>query len=240
LKTGCAGALDGAQHDRLEGHPRDGEAAGRANPLSGGRLGCDEQIAIVEPDQGRSRTMSQRRQALLLFGLSLAVAMVLIGQSLIVQVDFEACFGNYAASINGERPFRRVSEMSPGELASGASRSASVDQLIIGVLGLLPLAPFLAGWTTSKRPQARRFWIVCALVATIAIIAWTATRSPTDFYDCELNGVSLGLAIAPIFYAAVNAIAALVLAAFRSTILDLIGRGEDCGGGDPDEPATRL
>ncbi|HEX8620794.1 MAG TPA: hypothetical protein VF718_02405 [Allosphingosinicella sp.] len=155
--------------------------------------------------------------------LSLALSAFLLGHALLVQADFEACFGNYVASIGGERPYRRVAEMALGELAGAAVRAFSADQLIVAVLGLLPLAPFWIAWTVSRSRGMRKLWIVSAIVALIVIVGWTFTTGLAGFYDCDRSGVSLGLLLAPVVYAAATLTGALVLAALRSVFVSATG-----------------
>lgn len=168
---------------------------------------------------------ARRRQGVFFILLSLALSIFLIGHSLLVEVDFEACFGNLAASINGSRPYHRVGEMSFGELFYAASRAISVDQLIIAIFGFLPLSPFLICWNYSKSEHRRAFWTISALAAFAAIIALVSTRGLMDFYECDRNGVSLAILIAPIMYMAISLVAVLSLAFLRLLALNIIGRG---------------
>jgi hypothetical protein len=168
--------------------------------------------------------MSGRRQSVLFLFLSLALSAFLLGHALLVQVDFEACFGNLVASVNGERPYRRVAEMSLGQLAHSAGQAFSADPLIVAVLGLLPLSPFWIAWTVSRSRPMRKLWIVSAIVALVVIAGWTFTTGLAGFYDCDRNGVSLGLLFAPIVYTAATSAATLALAALRSVFLSATGR----------------
>lgn len=160
--------------------------------------------------------MSERRQGATFFFLSLALSAFLMGHSLIVQVDFDACFGNLAESVNGRRPHRGVAQMSLVQLAHAAGRAFSADQLMFAVLGLLPLSPFWLAWRVSRDGPSRRLWIVSATVALVVIVCWTLTMDPTEFHDCDLKGVSLGLPFAPILYSGMTLAATLVLAFLRS------------------------
>lgn len=160
--------------------------------------------------------MSERKQGATFLFLSLALSAFLIGHSLIVQVDFDACFGSLAESVNGHRPYRGVAEMSFGQLAHAAGRAISGDQLMFAVLGLLPLSPFWLAWRISRDGRSRQLWIVSAIVALIVIVCWTFTMDPTEYHDCDLKGVSLGIAFAPIVYTAMTLAATLALAFLRS------------------------
>jgi 4-amino-4-deoxy-L-arabinose transferase-like glycosyltransferase len=153
----------------------------------------------------------RRRQGILLIFLSLALSAFLVGHSLIVDVDAHACFESYSASINGERPFLRVSEMSFAQLASSARQAITADAIIFAVLGLLPLAPFLLAWRFS-RDRSGRFWIACAIAALVAIVFSISTTELTSYYDCDLNGVSLGILIAPVMYMVMTTAAVVALA----------------------------
>ncbi|HEX8513295.1 MAG TPA: hypothetical protein VF688_09325 [Allosphingosinicella sp.] len=167
--------------------------------------------------------MSARRQGDLFFFLSLSLSAFLMGHSLVVQVDFEACFGNLAESVNGHRPHRRVPEMSFGELAYAAGQATSVVQVIIAVLGLLPLSPFWIAWRVSRDGPFGHLWIVSAMVALIAIVCWTFTMDLGEFHDCDLKGVDLGILFAPILYTAVILAPTLALALLRSLFLSDTG-----------------
>jgi hypothetical protein len=166
----------------------------------------------------------RRRQGILFLLLSLGLSTFFVVHSLLVDVDFEACFENYAASVSGYRPRHLVSEMSLGELVRSVSQAASVDDLILAGVGLLPLTPFLAAWAASRGPQAQRFWTASAIVSATLIVAWTSTRRLRDFYDCDLNGVTVAILVAPIMYAALNLIVMPFLGAFRYVFLAFTGR----------------
>lgn len=167
---------------------------------------------------------ARRRQGVLFLFLALALSAFLMGHSLLVQVDFDSCFGNLAASISGERPYRRVAEMSLGQLAYAAGQAISADQLIVAVLGLLPLSPFWIAWTVSRSWPMQKLWIVAAIVALGVIAGWVLATGLTGFYDCDRNGVSLGIVFAPILYTAATLAATLALAALRSVVLSAMGR----------------
>lgn len=166
----------------------------------------------------------RRRQDLTFLFLSLALSAFQMGHALLVQVDFEACFGNLAASVSGERPYRRVVEMSLDQLADAAGRAMSADPLIVGFVALLPLTPFWIAWTVSQSRTMRRLWIVSAIVAVVVIVGWTLRTGLTGFHDCDRNGVSLGLLFAPLLYTAAALAATLALAALRSVFLSATGR----------------
>nr|WP_294814395.1 hypothetical protein [uncultured Sphingomonas sp.] len=152
-----------------------------------------------------------KRQALALLLFSIAFSLFAMWHSLVVDVDYEACFGNYAAAVNGERPYLRVEEMSFRALARAAAGNFSPSTLIIGALGLLPLFPFVTAWFFSGDARTRMFWVVSALCALIVMVSAISMRSLTEFYDCDLNGVSMGVLFAPIFYMLLNMAAAAVL-----------------------------
>ena len=168
--------------------------------------------------------MGEKRQSVLFYVLSLALALFMMGHSLVVQVEFEACFGNLAASLNGDRPYLRVAEMSLGRLASLAGQSISADHLVIAALGLLPLLPFRIAWAASGDRLSRHLWTASAIAAFLVIVGWTVTSELTDFYDCDLNGVSLAILFAPILYTAATSAATLVVAGLRSVALSAMGR----------------
>lgn len=152
-----------------------------------------------------------KKQAISLLLFSVAFSLFAMWHSLVVDVDYEACFGNYAAAINGKRPYLRVDEMSFGALARAAAGNFSPSSLVIGALGLLPLFPFVIAWFFSKDARTRMFWVVSALFALIVMISAILMRSLTEFYDCDLNGVSLGVLFAPIIYMFLNVVAVAVL-----------------------------
>lgn len=168
--------------------------------------------------------MGERRQRILLYFLSLALSLFLMGHYLIVEIEFEACFGNMAASVSGQRPYLRVAEMSFGQLAYSAARAISAEHLILAAFGLLPLSPFLLAWSVARDKLSRQLWVASAIAAFIVILGWTATRDLADFYDCDLNGVSLGIMLAPILYTAATMAAALAFAGVRSVVLSALGR----------------
>ncbi|PSJ42923.1 hypothetical protein [Allosphingosinicella deserti] len=155
------------------------------------------------------------RQGVVLLILMVGVSLFLTAHASVVRVDFDACFGNYGASINGERPFQRVAEMSLGNLVSATFRAFSTEHLIVAALGLLPLSPFLVAWAFPRKRGSGRFWIACASLAAGLIVYWTFTSRLMDFYDCDLNGESLALLLAPILYTTLSVVAALVLAVLR-------------------------
>lgn len=168
--------------------------------------------------------MSEKRQSALFFFLSLALSIFVVGHSLVVQVDFEACFGNLAESVNGRRPSRTVAEMSFGQVAYAAGQAISAVQLIIAVLGLLPLVPFWIAWRLSRDRPLRQLWTVSAIVAFIVIVCWILTMEITEFHKCDLKGVSLGILFAPVEYMAMTLAATLALAFFQSLFLIAMGR----------------
>ena len=69
-----------------------------------------------------------------------------------------------------------------------------------------------SGHTPAGLPTAR--------VMIVAI----STRSLTEFYDCDLNGVSLGLLFAPILYLVANMIAVAGLAVLYYLMLLFVVR----------------
>lgn len=164
----------------------------------------------------------RKRQGLLLLLFSIVFSLFLMTHSAIVGVDYEACFSNYGAAINGERPYLRAGEMSFGALMRAAGGQLSTDGLIIGALGLLPLSPFLIAWRFSERAPV--FWVASALLSLIVMIVAISTRSLTEFYDCDLNGVSLGLLFAPILYLVANMIAVAGLAVLYYLMLLFVVR----------------
>ena len=166
----------------------------------------------------------RRREGGLLLVLVLGLALFLTAHAVIVRVDFDACLGNYAASINGERPYQRAAEMPFGELVSATFRAFSVEHLIVAGLGLLPLTPFLVAWAASKDKQSSRFWIACASLAAGLIVYWTSTSRLLDFYDCDLGGESLAIVLAPILYTTLSVVAALILAVLRWLTLLMTNR----------------
>lgn len=168
--------------------------------------------------------MSARRtQGILLLLFSLALSIFLMMHESAVEADFEACFENFVASVNGSRPYPQVRGISFGELFHRTVWQFSADRLIIGALGLFPLSPFVAAWLVSKDERARMFWVASALVALIATVAWVSTTSLAAYYDCDLNGVGLGILFAPIMYAAISVIAVLGLAVLRFLVLLFAG-----------------
>ncbi|MGK6355851.1 hypothetical protein ACMGDH_11595 [Sphingomonas sp. DT-207] len=166
----------------------------------------------------------RKNQGILLLLFSLALSIFLTTHSLVVSVDFDACFENLAASVNGSRPYLQVGEMPFGELARKTVQQFSADALFIALLGLIPLSPFMIAWLVSKNERDRTFWIASAFVALVAIVAWVSTTSLAAFYDCELSGVGLGLLIAPILYAAISLVAVIGLAVLRFLALLFGGR----------------
>ena len=168
--------------------------------------------------------IGRTNQTILLLLASLLLSLFLVGHSLVVEAEFEACFGNYVASINGERPYERVGEMSLGELVFAAGRQFSDDQLILAVFGLFPLVPFIVAWLASKTERTRKFWIVSALVAAVVIIIRVSSTSLTSFYDCDRNGVSIAILLGPLLYMTVNAVAAPGLAGVRFLARHLVDR----------------
>jgi hypothetical protein len=168
--------------------------------------------------------MSERRQSLLFFLLSVALSAFLMGHSLLVQVDFEACFGNVVESLRGNRPYRQVVEMSFGQLAYSAGQAISVNHLIIALFGLLPLSPFWIARMVSQGRLFRQLCFVSAIVAFIVIVGWYLTNDLREFYDCDRNGVSLGILVAPILYTAVTSATTLALVFLRSLFLSATGR----------------
>jgi hypothetical protein len=152
-----------------------------------------------------------KRQAISLLLFSAAFSLFVMWHSLVVEVDFEACFGNYSAAINGDRPYLMVDEMSFGALNRAVARRFSPDTLIIGALGLLPLFPFVTAWFLSRDARTRMFWVVSALFALIIMVSAISMKSLTEFYDCDRNGVSLGVLFAPVFYMFLNVLAGAVL-----------------------------
>lgn len=169
-----------------------------------------------------------KRQALALLLFSIAFSLFAMWHSLVVDVDYEACFGNYAAAINGERPYPRVDEMSFRALARAAAGNFSSSTLIIGAVGLLPLFPFVAAWFISRDAQACMFWVVSALFALIVMVSAISMTSLTEFYDCDLNGVSLGVLFAPIGHMFLNVVAvAILFAAYFVLRLFVFGAREE-------------
>lgn len=152
-----------------------------------------------------------KRQAISLLLFSIAFSFFAMWHSLVVDVDYEACFGNHAAAINGKRPYLMVDEMSFRALVRAAAGNFSPSTLIIGALGSLPLFPFVTAWFLSRDAWTRMFWVVSALCALIVMVSAISMTSLTEFYDCDLNGVSLGVLFAPIFYMLLNMAAAAVL-----------------------------
>lgn len=162
---------------------------------------------------------------LLLLALPLVLSLSLTAHSLIVEVESFACFENLGASIDGgERPYLRVGEMSVSELAQASIQQFSAEDLILAGLGLLPMLPFLIAWLVSRDKETGMFWPVSGFAALIIIGAGVSRHDLTAFYDCDLNGVSLGMIFAPILFTAINTVAVIILAAFRSVALDLAGR----------------
>ena len=162
---------------------------------------------------------------LLLF--SIAFSLFAMWHSLIVDVDYEACFGNYGAAINGERPYLRVEEMSFGAVARSVAGNFSPSSLVIGALGLLPLFPFVTAWFFSRDARTGAFWVISALFALVIMVSAILMRNLTDFYDCDLNGVGLGVLFAPIVYMFLNVVAVAVLsAAYYVLRLFVIGTQE--------------
>jgi hypothetical protein len=156
----------------------------------------------------------RRKQGIFLLFLAAMLSLFLMLHAVVVSVDFEACFGNLAAVYNQDQ-YARVGEMSFGALALAVGRQFSAEDMIVAGVGLLPLTPFAIAWRGSRDDQARSFWLVSALVACVVIVAVTLATGLEGFYDCDRSGVSLGILIAPILYAAVNVVVAFVLAGVR-------------------------
>lgn len=163
-----------------------------------------------------------RRQGGLLICLSLALAAFLAGQALFVWVDYEACFENNTAVSSGER-LLRVAEMSLAQLAYVASKTIGADQVLFATLGLLPLCPFWIAWKLSDDRGTQKLWVMTAIVAFVAIVAWNVTIPLSELYDCDRKGVSLGLVLMPFTYTVGTLAAAVVLAVARSLYLSLSG-----------------
>ena len=150
---------------------------------------------------------------LLLF--SIAFSLFAMWHSLIVDVDYEACFGNYGAV------------MSFGAVARSVAGNFSPSSLVIGALGLLPLFPFVTAWFFSRDARTGAFWVISALFALVIMVSAILMRNLTDFYDCDLNGVGLGVLFAPIVYMFLNVVAVAVLsAAYYVLRLFVIGTQE--------------
>jgi hypothetical protein len=126
----------------------------------------------------------------------------------IVDIDFKACFENYVASINGARPYRMVSEMSFRALVFAVKDRLS-DELIVGALGLLPLLPFSIAWFASRTARWRTLWIICALVSLAIIIVGYYRSGLAGFYDCDRNGISLGILLVPLVFTIINFVTVL-------------------------------
>jgi len=157
----------------------------------------------------------RRAQGIGLLALSAGLSLFLMVHAALVSVDFEACFGNFAASINGERLYLRVGDMSLGALVLAAGRQFSWDQPIVAVVGLLPLSPFAVAWSVSRTNRARLFWVVAAFVGLVCVVAGVSTRNLGAFHDCDRNGVGVEILVAPLVYAAINLMVVLVLVALR-------------------------
>lgn len=181
---------------------------------------------MISPGEeaGSDKVTGRRWQGALFLFLCLALSIFLMGHSLIVSVEATACLENFAASVNGERPYLRVAEMSLRQLAYAAGRRFSVDELIVGTLGLFPLVPFWVAWMNARDRPSRQLWMVAAVIALIVIVWWVFTSDLTGFYDCDLNGVSLGILFMPLVYTAAALVATLVLALLRSIVLLAMGR----------------
>jgi hypothetical protein len=152
------------------------------------------------------------------------LSLFLVVHGLLVEVDFHACYENYAMSVGGGRRYPMVGEMSLPELAHAAGQRFSTDDLIIAALGLLPLLPFLAAWLTSRSKQTRTFWLISGLASLVIIVAWICSQELSDYYDCDLNGVSLGILLQPILCTAINAAVVIALAALRPLAFELVGK----------------
>lgn len=166
----------------------------------------------------------RRRTHLLFLFLALAFSAFLTGHALLVQVDFEACFENLGRSVDGVRPYRRVAEMSLSQMAQAAGGALSADYLILAVPALLPFTPFWVAWAVSRSRAMQTLWIVAAIVAFVVIAGWLFTTGLAGFYECDRNGVTVGIAIAPFLYTAATLAATLVLAGLRGVFLSATGR----------------
>ena len=159
---------------------------------------------------------SGRWQGLLIFFLCLALAAFLTAHSLFVYLEAEACFD--AMSLHDSHSYLRVADMPFGQLARSVGRIISTGDLIIAGLGFLPLLPFLVAWMVSPDRGSRRLWLVSAIVTFIAITGWTVSLGLAEFYECDRNGVSLGIVALPILYTAATLAATLLLALLRSVV----------------------
>lgn len=152
-----------------------------------------------------------------MLGLSLALSIFLTLHSTVVNIDYDACFENYASSINGMHPYNMVGEMSFRELTLAMMNRFSASDLFVAAIGLLALLPFSVAWLTSKDEQSGILWVILTFIEVILIIFITTTYRLKDFYDCDLNGISLGIVVIPMLCAIFN-----ILIVFVSAVVHFI------------------
>jgi hypothetical protein len=162
-------------------------------------------------------------QRVALLALAVALSLFLAAHALVVEVDFDACFGNYAASINGARPYRMVGDMSVGEVIAAAIARISTGTLLVAGLSLFSLLPFIVAWSLSRSPSARAMWLVAAAIGFGVIVVGTATSDLTGFYECDRNGIGLGALIGPFLYALID-LAVIAVLGFGMLIVAHLNR----------------
>jgi hypothetical protein len=162
--------------------------------------------------------MTKSAQVWTVFGLWVALGLLIAAHGLLVEVDFHTCFENYANSISPGTPrLKYVGEMSVFELVDAASSTASADDAFLLGIGLLTLFPYLLATLLSKTPESASRWTMLAVIVSILAVAgyaqslWSLFGGAKEFYDCDLNGVSIAIALGPILLFLVNLAIALAL-----------------------------
>ena len=166
--------------------------------------------------------MTKSVWAWIVIALGVALALLIAVHGLLVQVDFNACFENYANMLSPDAPrLERVGEMSWAALLQTSSSTIGADQPYLFALGLLPLCPFLFGILLARTWRSA---VLCAELAVVAalLIGGFYVQSlsilfggSTEFYDCDRNGVSVALGYVPISFFLLGLVAVGFVGAFK-------------------------
>jgi hypothetical protein len=153
-------------------------------------------------------------QRIAIFMLPLLLALILMVYSLAVEIDFYACFMDYADLNNSQGPHGFWS-MSFDSLLQATLERFSSDQIVVLALGFLPLSPFVVAWLVTKDGHLRSFWLASALVAFLIVIVSLMATGLDAYHDCDRKGVSIAILLMPIIYALVSTAAVCGISILR-------------------------
>jgi hypothetical protein len=166
--------------------------------------------------------MAKSAWAGIVIGFGVAQALLIAVHGLLVQVDFNACFENYANMVSPGAPrIERVGEMSWAALLQTASSTIGGEHAFLFALGLLPVCPFLLGILLARSWRSAEQCTLLAFVGALLIAGfygqslWNLFGGSTEFYDCDRSGVSVGIVYVPIFFFLLGLVAVGVLGVFR-------------------------